>query len=59
MRLAALKSFEFADIICFYFRRADFLDLGRELGLATELKDIHALNPYFGYRFNALFSKPD
>ena len=47
------------DIICFYFRRADFLDLGSELGLAADLKDIHALNPYFGYRFNAIFSKPD
>jgi ubiquinone/menaquinone biosynthesis C-methylase UbiE len=45
------------DIICFYFRRDDFSSLGRELGLATELNDIHALNPYRCYRFNAVFTK--
>jgi SAM-dependent methyltransferase len=45
-------------ISCFYFDRQSFLQLAENLNLDLELLDIHALNPYFGLRFNALFRKP-
>ena len=44
-------------IVCYYFDRSDFLKLGDELGVAVELTDIHPLNPYVGYRFNAIYTK--
>jgi SAM-dependent methyltransferase len=44
-------------IVCYYFRRDDFLKLGQELGLRTCLHDIHAQNPYHGYRFNVVYEK--
>jgi hypothetical protein len=44
-------------IVCYYFRKADFEAIGTEAGTATRIEDIHALSPYFGYRFNAIYSK--
>jgi SAM-dependent methyltransferase len=44
-------------ILCYYFRRQDFIDLGRTLGTETQIVDIHQKNPYFGYRFNAIYRK--
>jgi hypothetical protein len=46
------------EIVCYYFRRADFLKLAQDMGVPCTLSDIHPLNPYRGYRFNAVFSKP-
>lgn len=46
-----------AVIVCYYFNRSDFLRLGEELGVAVELTDIHPLNPYVGFRFNAVYTK--
>jgi hypothetical protein len=45
------------EIVCYYFRKKDFEAFGREAGLATAIKDIHALNPYVGYRFNVIYTK--
>ncbi|MBK7674977.1 MAG: class I SAM-dependent methyltransferase [Candidatus Accumulibacter sp.] len=44
-------------IVCYYFNRNDFLQLGEKLGVSVELTDIHPLNPYLGYRFNAIYTK--
>lgn len=44
-------------IVCYYFKRDDFLRLGVELGVSVEIADIHPMNPYVGYRFNAIFTK--
>ncbi len=46
------------EIICYEFDRSDFLNLGRRLGLAVEVLDIHEMNPYRGFRFNAVFTRP-
>jgi len=44
-------------IVCYYFNRNDFLNFGEELGVSVELTDIHPMNPYVGYRFNAIYTK--
>lgn len=44
-------------IVCYYFKREDFIDLGREIGVKTEIFDIHKHNPYRGYRFNVVYTK--
>lgn len=44
-------------ISCYYFHRTDFLRLGDMLGLSVEIVDIHSMNPYLGFRFNAIFTK--
>jgi len=44
--------------LCYYFDREDFVTLGRELAVPTDVRDIHRMNPYFGYRFNVIYSKP-
>jgi len=43
------------EIISYYFDRKDFVALGKRLGVETMIFDIHALNPYFSTRFNAIF----
>jgi SAM-dependent methyltransferase len=45
------------EIICYYFRKQDFLDLGQRLNAPVEICEIHPLNPYVGYRFNAIYQK--
>ncbi len=45
------------EIVCYYFNREDFLRLGEALGVSVELVDIHPMNPYVGYRFNAIYTK--
>jgi ubiquinone/menaquinone biosynthesis C-methylase UbiE len=42
-------------IVCYSFDRSDFLELARELGASVTLTDIHAKNPYAGFRFNAIY----
>jgi ubiquinone/menaquinone biosynthesis C-methylase UbiE len=44
-------------IVCYYFRREDFLALGQELGLKTDIFDIHSRNPYRGFRFNVVYTR--
>ncbi|BBC22735.1 class I SAM-dependent methyltransferase [Pseudanabaena sp. ABRG5-3] len=44
-------------IICYTFQKSDFQDFGNKLGASTEILDIHPLNPYFGYRFNVIYTK--
>jgi ubiquinone/menaquinone biosynthesis C-methylase UbiE len=44
-------------IVCYYFNREDFIRLGEKLGVNVELADIHSMNPYVGFRFNAIFTK--
>jgi len=45
------------EIVCYYFRREDFVAIGESLGVETEILDIHTMNPYFGYRFNVVYRK--
>jgi SAM-dependent methyltransferase len=46
-----------AEIICYYFDKQDFRDLGQKLKASVDICEIHALNPYVGYRFNAIYRK--
>jgi hypothetical protein len=46
-----------SSIVCYYFQPEFFVETGRMLGLGVEILPIHPLNPYVGYRFNALFQK--
>lgn len=43
------------EIISYYFDQNDFVALGKRLQVDTQILDIHALNPYLGTRFNAVF----
>jgi SAM-dependent methyltransferase len=45
------------EIICYYFRKQDFHELGRKLHAAVDIRDIHSLSPYVGYRFDAIYRK--
>ena len=47
-----------ASIHCYYFDKRDFEKLGEELGVHCEITDVHALNPYRGFRFNVTYKKP-
>jgi SAM-dependent methyltransferase len=44
-------------IYCYYFDRADFEAFAARHGTGLTLTDIHPLNPYAGYRFNAIFQR--
>lgn len=44
-------------IICYYFKKKDFIEIGRQLKLETKIYNIHKLNPYYGYRFNVVYTK--
>jgi ubiquinone/menaquinone biosynthesis C-methylase UbiE len=45
-------------VICYYFEKSDFEAFGRKIGARCELREIHRQNPYYGYRFNAIYSRP-
>lgn len=47
-----------ASIECFYFEKQDFLKLGTALAVECRIVDVHELNPYRGFRFNAIYTKP-
>jgi SAM-dependent methyltransferase len=49
---------DFGQIVCYYFNRQDFLDLGTRLGIDVRIENIHQRNPYVGYRFNVVYTKP-
>ncbi|MGE0500688.1 MAG: class I SAM-dependent methyltransferase [Rhizobiaceae bacterium] len=44
-------------IVTYDFRREDFLTMGRGLGVAVSIHEVHRSNPYFGLRFNAVFEQ--
>ncbi|MEO7728166.1 MAG: class I SAM-dependent methyltransferase [Burkholderiales bacterium] len=44
-------------VSCYYFRAEDFTSLGSKLGVHVAITDIHPLNPYVTYRFNAVYTK--
>jgi len=45
-------------ITCYEFHREDFVELGRDLDVATQILEIHPKNPYYGFRFNVVYEKP-
>lgn len=45
------------EIVCYEFSRQDFVDVGKSLGVRVEIHEIHPLNPYVTFRFNAVFTK--
>lgn len=45
------------EIVCYEFAREDFRELGRRLGIEAHIRDIHSMNPYHGFRFNAVFTR--
>lgn len=45
-------------ITCYYFDKGDFLALGKDLGAATTISDVHARNPYLGYRYDVVYTNP-
>ena len=47
-----------ASIECFYFEKQDFLKLGKQLAAECRIAEVHALNPYRGFRFNVIYTKP-
>lgn len=44
-------------IVTYDFLKEDFLALGEKLGAKVELSEVHAMNPYRGFRFNAAFRR--
>jgi ubiquinone/menaquinone biosynthesis C-methylase UbiE len=44
-------------VICYYFRKEEFITFGKDAGLVTAIHEIHPQNPYHGYRFNVLMNK--
>lgn len=44
-------------IFCYFFSKQDFVDIGQRYQAETKIFDIHRLNPYYGYRFNVVYSK--
>ena len=44
-------------IVCYYFNQSDFAGIATRLGAQVRIADIHALNPYKSFRFNAIFSR--
>jgi len=46
-------------IVCYFFKRRDFVDLGARLGLSTRVTELHPRHPYRGYRFNVVYTRPD
>jgi ubiquinone/menaquinone biosynthesis C-methylase UbiE len=47
-----------AQIVNFNFEKSDFEAFGRARGLEVEIHDVHALNPYRGFRYNVVFTRP-
>ncbi len=48
-----------AAIQCYYFEKLDFERLGEKLRVDCRIFDVHALNPYKGFRFNVVYTKPN
>jgi SAM-dependent methyltransferase len=56
-RFGAKRETPPASISCYYFDRSDFEAFAAKLGVGLTITDIHPLNPYAGYRFNAIFQR--
>jgi ubiquinone/menaquinone biosynthesis C-methylase UbiE len=44
-------------VTCFYFSKNDFIEIGKRLNADAVITDVHALNPYFGFRFDVIYTK--
>lgn len=47
------------EILVYYFDPDDFIRLGKTEGLSVIITDVHTMNPYFGFRFNVIYTKPN
>lgn len=56
-RFGARREAPSPSITCYYFDRSDFETFAARLGVGLAMTDIHPLNPYAGYRFNAIFQR--
>jgi ubiquinone/menaquinone biosynthesis C-methylase UbiE len=45
-------------IVNYNFQRSAFDEFARKRGLGVTFFDVHSLNPYLGYRFNVVLTKP-
>jgi len=45
-------------VVGYYFNRADFSALAAANGVGVEFSDVHIGNPFRGFRFNAIFTRP-
>lgn len=46
------------EIVVYYFDSDDFASFAAQEGVGIALSDVHAMNPYFGFRYNVVFTKP-
>lgn len=44
-------------IVCYYFPKDFFIETAGALGVQVEIQPVHTLNPYVGFRYNAVFRK--
>jgi hypothetical protein len=44
-------------VVCYDFRRSDFLDFAAEAEVSAELHELPASDPYRGARFNVVYTK--
>jgi len=56
-RFTTPKSETTPRIVCYYFTKAMFSGLAQDLGVPVDIVDVHQRNPYFGFRFNAVYTK--
>ncbi len=47
-----------AQITNYNFDKSDFEAFGEAHGLLVEIRDVHKLNPYIGFRYNVVLTKP-
>ena len=45
------------EIWCYYFPKGDFIKIGQTFNADTKIYDINSLNPYYGYRYNVVYTK--
>jgi hypothetical protein len=45
-------------VVCYYFEKSQFEAFGRTANARCDLLEIHSQNPYYGCRFNAVYSRP-
>ena len=46
------------EIIVYYFDPDDFGRFAKDAGVGLSISDVHKLNPYFGFRYNVVLTKP-
>lgn len=55
-RLKKSKNVE-PGVVCYYFNKKDFLEFGDSSKSSVVINEIHAKNPFRGFRFNAVYTK--